>query len=123
MSKYTRRNFFSKSLKLAAMGIASTSVFRTLFSNIAKAEEAPAKKDLSKIPWIDPKAPLAVAVKYVEDFKKSKEAKGNQCTSCALYELANQGQKDKKTAAPCQLFMGNIAPAVAYCSSWNKRQA
>jgi hypothetical protein len=57
--------------------------------------------------------PAARKVKYVEDASKVKEAAGNKCSTCALYEGTSASKQ-----GPCQIFPGKQVKADGWCSSW-----
>ena len=64
-------------------------------------------------PLLKPDDPAAKKLKYIEDAGKSKEAAGNKCASCALYQGSNSS-----TQGPCQLFPGKQVKAAGWCTSW-----
>ena len=64
-------------------------------------------------PLIAVDAPEAKAVKYVEDGTQVKEAMGNRCDTCSLY----QG-KDGAKQGGCQLFKGKSVTAAGWCTAW-----
>jgi high potential iron-sulfur protein len=64
-------------------------------------------------PLLSVNAPEAKAVHYVEDAKSAKEAAGNTCATCGLYQGANGSAQ-----GPCQLFPGKSVKAAGWCSSW-----
>jgi hypothetical protein len=57
--------------------------------------------------------PAAKKVKYTEDATKAKDAAGNKCANCALY----QGSYSS-TQGPCQIFAGKQVKAAGWCSAW-----
>jgi hypothetical protein len=65
------------------------------------------------LPLIAVDAPEAKAVKYVEDGTQVKEAMGNRCDNCSLY----QG-KDGSKQGGCQLFKGKSVTAAGWCTAW-----
>jgi hypothetical protein len=56
----------------------------------------------------------AKAVGYVEDARSAKEAQGNSCASCGLY----QGAAGSAQGA-CSLFTGRAVKAAGWCRSWS----
>jgi hypothetical protein len=65
-------------------------------------------------PLLDPAAPEARKLKYVEDaHQASAAAPGATCASCGLY----QGKKDA-AAGPCQLYPHKLVKAPGWCTSW-----
>jgi High potential iron-sulfur protein len=64
-------------------------------------------------PLIAEDDPEAKAVKYVEDAAKAKEAAGNRCDTCSLY----QGH-DGSAEGSCQIFKGKRVKAAGWCTSW-----
>lgn len=72
-----------------------------------------------KIPLVDLKDPTAKAVKYMEDFKKVPQAKGNHCANCSFYKKVEQ--RNGKEVGTCLIFAGKYVLAEAYCNSWAKK--
>jgi high potential iron-sulfur protein len=64
-------------------------------------------------PLISVEAAEAKAVKYVEDGSKVKEAMGNRCDTCSLYQGA-----DGSKQGGCQLFKGKGVTAAGWCTAW-----
>jgi hypothetical protein len=64
-------------------------------------------------PLLSPDDPAAKKVKYVEDATQEKSAKGNTCSTCALYEGTY-----KSSQGPCQIFPDKQVKAAGWCSSW-----
>src|ERR1700730_15742945 len=64
-------------------------------------------------PLLSPDDPAARKVKYVEDARKEKSAKGNKCSNCALYEGTYNSSQ-----VPCQIFPDKQVKAAGWCSSW-----
>ena len=64
-------------------------------------------------PLISVDAPEAKAVKYVEDGTQLKEAMGNRCDTCSLYQGA-----DGSKQGGCQLFKGKGVTAAGWCTAW-----
>jgi hypothetical protein len=64
-------------------------------------------------PLLSPDDPAAVKVKYTEDATKDKSAKGNKCSTCALYEGTYSSAQ-----GPCQIFPDKQVKAAGWCTSW-----
>jgi len=64
-------------------------------------------------PLLAVSAPEAKAVHYVENAKGVKEAQGNSCANCGLYQGA-----DGSARGPCQIFPGKEVKAAGWCTSW-----
>lgn len=64
-------------------------------------------------PLLSVNAPAAKAVHYIESAKGVKEAQGNSCANCGLY----QGP-DGSVQGPCQIFPGKEVKAAGWCTSW-----
>ena len=68
----------------------------------------------AELPLVDPSSPAARKLKYVSDASQMKAtAKGNNCSSCGLYQGADGSKR-----GPCQLFPGRDVSARGWCSSW-----
>jgi hypothetical protein len=67
----------------------------------------------AELPLIAEDDPEAKAVKYVEDGTKVKDAMGNRCDTCAIY----QG-KDGASQGSCQIFKSKLVKAAGWCTSW-----
>ncbi|HYM26818.1 MAG TPA: high-potential iron-sulfur protein [Steroidobacteraceae bacterium] len=65
------------------------------------------------LPLLSVAAPEAKAVHYTENAATAKEAAGNTCASCGLYQGANGSAQ-----GPCQIFPGKAVKAAGWCSSW-----
>jgi hypothetical protein len=72
-----------------------------------------ARARADELPLIPESDPAAKAVKYVEDGTKVKEAAGNRCDTCSLY----QG-RDGSAQGTCQIFKGKQVKAAGWCVSW-----
>jgi hypothetical protein len=83
----------------------------TAFASLAVGRVAAA--GAAGAPLLSPADPAAKKVKYTEDASQVKEAAGNKCASCALY----QGSYTSKQGA-CQIFPGKDVKAAGWCSSW-----
>ena len=57
--------------------------------------------------------PEAKAIKYVDDAAKSKEAMGNRCDACSLYQGANGSAQ-----GACQIIKGKVVKAAGWCNAW-----
>ena len=66
-----------------------------------------------ELPLLSVDDPAAKAVKYVEDAKKVKEAQGNTCANCSLYN-----GKDGSVQGPCQIIKGKAVKAAGWCNAW-----
>lgn len=66
-----------------------------------------------ELPLLAVDDPVAKAVKYVEDAKKVKEAEGNTCANCSLYN-----GKDGSVQGPCQIIKGKAVKAAGWCNAW-----
>lgn len=86
-------------------------VLGTTFASLALGRAAAARA--ADAPLLSPSDPAAKKVKYTEDASQLKEAAGNKCSSCALY----QGSYTSKQGA-CQIFPGKDVKAAGWCSSW-----
>jgi High potential iron-sulfur protein len=64
-------------------------------------------------PLLSPDDPAAKKLKYTEDATQAKEAGGNNCSTCALYQ-GTYGSKQ----GPCEIFPLNQVKAAGWCSSW-----
>jgi High potential iron-sulfur protein len=62
---------------------------------------------------LSPTDPAAKKLKYTEDATHVKEAAGNKCSSCALYQGAGTSKQ-----GPCQIFPGKDVKAAGWCTSW-----
>ena len=71
------------------------------------------------MPMVDPNDSVAKAVKYVEDAKKTAEAKGNNCSNCGFY--AKKETRNGKEAGTCTIFAGKLVYGAGWCGSWNKK--
>jgi hypothetical protein len=90
---------------------------RRLFKRLALAASLGALASVplraAEAPLIAEDDPQAKAVKYVEDGTKVKEAAGNRCDTCSLY----QG-RDGAPQGGCQIFKGKDVKAAGWCASW-----
>jgi hypothetical protein len=68
---------------------------------------------------VDPNDQVAKAVKYVEDFKKSPDSKGNHCQTCGFY--TKKEVRGGKEVGTCTIFAGKMVYSNSWCGSWNKK--
>ncbi|WP_415062469.1 high-potential iron-sulfur protein [Bdellovibrio sp.] len=120
-NKMNRRSFFSTLAKITGVAVVAPAVLTTVFSSEANAQKkrgsAPAAG--GAMPLIDPNDSVAKAVKYIEDYKKSPEAKGNHCITCGFYTKTEV--RAGKEVGTCTIFAGKVVLGDAWCASWNKR--
>ena len=88
-------------LKRMALGVSLAS----LAAVQARAADAP--------PLLAESDPEAKAIKYVDDTAKSKEAMGNRCDTCSLYQGASGS-----TQGACQIIKGKLVKAAGWCNAW-----
>lgn len=116
-----RRSFFTTLMKVTGVAVVAPAALSAIFSSPAHAQKkrgaAPAAGN--SMPLVDPKDAVAKAVKYVEDYKKAPEAKGNHCITCGFY--AAKDPVGGKTAGTCTIFAGKLVLGDAWCASWNKK--
>lgn len=122
-NKMNRRGFFTAVAKIVGVAAVAPAALSAVFSSEAKAQEkkrgsAPAAAG-GAMPMVDPNDAVAKAVKYVEDFKKSPDAKGNHCATCGFY--VKKEVKAGKEVGTCTIFAGKLVYANGYCGSWNKK--
>lgn len=103
-----QRRQFMQTLGLMAGGI--------LLSPLISKDSALAD---AKTPLLDVKDPTAKAVKYVEDYKKVPQAKGNRCSNCSFYKKADT--RNGKEVGTCLIFPAKYVLADGYCNSWAKK--
>lgn len=115
MSKMNRREFFKGATQIALGAVVVPALFK---GELAHAEER--RKASGPVPLVDPNDPVAKAVGYVEDAKKSATAKGNKCATCGFYKKTET--RDGKEVGTCTIFQGKLVRAEGYCNSWNKKQ-
>ena len=111
-----RREFFKNMIGGTGMLIASPAILSTLSASQAFGQRR-ASGPISDL--VDVKDPTAKAVGYLEDFTKSKAAKGNKCSTCSLY--VNGADKNGKEAGTCTIFPKKFVYGSAYCNSWAKK--
>ncbi|WP_291516209.1 high-potential iron-sulfur protein [Bdellovibrio sp. ArHS] len=121
-NKMNRRGFFSTLIKVTGVAVIAPTVLNSVFSSAAQAQKkrggaAPAAG--GGMPMLDPNDSVAKAVKYVEDYRKAPEAKGNHCATCSFY--AKKETKNGKEAGTCTIFAGKLVYGEAWCASWNKK--
>lgn len=121
-SNMNRRGFFSTLVKVAGAFVVAPTVINSVLTSTAEAQKkrgaAPAATG-GAMPMVDPNDSVAKAVKYVEDYKKTPESKGNKCVTCSFY--AKKEARNGKEAGTCTIFAGKLVYADAWCSSWNKK--
>ncbi|MNK01162.1 High-potential iron-sulfur protein [compost metagenome] len=120
-NKMNRRGFFSAAAQIAGVTLVAPAFLSAVLGQSAQAQEkrrgaAPAG---GGIPLVDPKDSVAKAVKYVEDYKKVPDAKGNHCKNCGFY--VQKEARAGKEAGACTIFAGKLVLADAWCASWNKK--
>lgn len=120
--KMNRRGFFSAVAQIAGAAFVAPAILNSIFAESALAQEkrrgaAPAAG--GGVPLVDPKDAVAKAVKYVEDYKKSPEAKGNHCINCGFYKKTEV--RAGKEVGTCTIFAGKVVLGDAWCASWNKK--
>jgi len=111
----SRRRFF-----VQILGITGAVAFApALLKAQEKRRSAAPAAGAGAIPLVDPKDPVAKAVKYVEDAKQSPESKGNHCGNCGFYKKTET--RAGKEVGTCTIFAGKLVHAEAWCASWNKK--
>ena len=68
----------------------------------------------AEAPLLSKDDPAARKVKYTENAAQAKEAGGNTCATCALYQ-GTYGSAQ----GPCQIVPGKQVKAAGWCSSWS----
>lgn len=91
------RRQFAKILGAGVAGIPLASLLSSLPSHAADA------------PMVDPAAPAAVALQYME----ASDKEGKSCATCTLYQ-GSEGE----AGGGCPLFAGSSVAASAWCSAW-----
>lgn len=114
-----RRTFFKNIAGLSGLALVAPAIIASLQPSAAFAEEARRKKPGQESDMVDVNDPTAKAVGYIEDFKKSKKAAGNKCSTCALYGKTEK--KNGKDVGPCALFPKKFVTADGFCNSWAKK--
>lgn len=122
-SNLNRRGFFKTMASLAGLTVVAPTLLNALFGAKAGAQErrrgaAPAAGG-GAMPMVDPKDPVAKAVKYIEDHTKTPESKGNTCITCGFY--AKKEMRDGKEVGTCTIFAGKLVVGNGWCASWNKK--
>ena len=107
MNSHSRRQF----LKSCGVVIGGVALSPLLLKTPALADP--------KVPLLTLNDPTAKAVKYIEDFKKSPQAKGNHCANCSFYKKVEM--RNGKEVGTCLIFAGKYVLADAYCNSWAKK--
>lgn len=111
----SRRRFFVQVLGITGAAVLAPAI---LNAQEKRRSAAPAAGG-GALPLVDAKDPVAKAVKYVEDFKKAPEAKGNHCATCGFYKKTEM--RGGKEVGSCTIFAGKVVLADAWCASWNKK--
>ncbi|MEN0057333.1 MAG: high-potential iron-sulfur protein [Bdellovibrio sp.] len=123
-NKMNRRSFFASFAKITGAFVVAPAALSGVFSSSALAQKkrgesgGGAAKD-GGMPLISTTDPVAKAVKYVEDYKKSPEAKGNHCATCGFY--TKKETRNGKEVGTCTIFAGKVVYGDAWCASWNKK--
>lgn len=123
-NKMNRRGFFTAMAKVVGVAAVAPAALSAVFSSQANAQEkrrgsaAPAAAG-GAMPMVDPNDAVAKAVKYVEDYKKSPDSKGNHCATCGFY--TKKETKNGKEVGTCTIFAGKLVYANGFCNSWNKK--
>jgi High potential iron-sulfur protein len=111
-----RREFFKNMISSSGLLIASPVILSALSASQAFAERR-ASGPVSDL--VDVKDSTAKAVGYIENFTKSKVAKGNKCSTCSLY--VKSADRNSKEAGTCAIFPKKFVYGDAYCNSWAKK--
>lgn len=119
-----RRGFFTTLAKIAGVAVVAPTALSAVFSSTAEAQKkrgAPATGGAAAggMPMVDPNDSVAKAVKYVEDYKKAADSKGNNCINCGFY--AKKEVRNGKEVGTCTIFAGKLVLGEAWCASWNKK--
>ncbi|MFV8259228.1 high-potential iron-sulfur protein [Bdellovibrio bacteriovorus] len=119
-----RRGFFTTLAKITGVAVVAPTMLNAIFSSSAEAQKkrgAPAAGGAAAggMALVDPNDSVAKAVKYIEDYKKSPEAKGNHCVTCGFY--AKKEVRNGKEVGTCTIFAGKLVLGDAWCASWNKK--
>ncbi|QJQ94745.1 MULTISPECIES: high-potential iron-sulfur protein [Halomonadaceae] len=100
MANQSRRIFMRNSL----LGLAALPLGAGIMSKNAFAET---------LPRLDPEAPEAQALNYVEEASEASDhpayEEGETCDNCMFFQEANEG---------CQLFPQNSVEPDGWCQSW-----
>lgn len=115
-----RRNFFGQLLQLGGAFIALPVLLKSPMAYAEQSRGAKPTTGGAAMPMVDVKDPVASAVKYFEDAKKSPDSKGNKCATCGFY--AKKEMHGGKEAGTCTIFQGKLVYANGFCNSWNKKQ-
>lgn len=123
-NKMNRRSFFSAVVKITGVAAVAPAVLASIFSSKAEAQkkrgEGTAAAGAAR-PMVNPNDSVAKAVKYVEDNKKSADAKGNKCATCGFYGIEKKEMRNGKEVGSCTIFAKQMVPAEGWCASWNKK--
>lgn len=103
MANSSRRDFIRHSL----MGLAALPLGAGILSTRTFAQE---------LPRLDPQAPEAKALNYVEEASQASDhpafEEGERCDNCMFFQPDNEG---------CQLFPGKSVEPAGWCQSWTAR--
>jgi High potential iron-sulfur protein len=97
----------------ASADMSRRTLLKSLVLAAAAGSLASVELGAAEAPLIAEDDPEAKAVKYVEDATQAREAGGNRCDTCSLY----QG-RDGAAVGGCQLFKGKQVKAAGWCASW-----
>ncbi len=114
-----RRHFFSSLLKFAGIAAVAPTLIQLNSAHAQEKRRSAAPAAGGGMPLVDPKDPVAKAVKYVENAKKSPDSKGNNCANCGFY--AKKESRGGKEVGTCTIFAGKVVYADGWCASWNKK--
>lgn len=116
----SRRRFFAQLIGMTGVvAIAPALLKLSSASAQEKRRSAAPAAGGGAVPLVDVKDPVAKAVKYIEDYKKAPEAKGNHCATCGFYKKTET--RGGKEVGTCTIFAGKVVLADAWCASWNKK--
>lgn len=120
-NKMNRRGFFTAALKVVGLAAVAPAALNAVLTSRANAQEKRRGESGggTSAPMVAPNDSVAKAVKYVEDAKKSPEAKGNKCSNCGFY--SKKEVKGGKEVGTCTIFAGKMVYGDGFCASWNKK--
>ncbi|MFI0471791.1 MULTISPECIES: high-potential iron-sulfur protein [unclassified Halomonas] len=103
MADQSRRTFMRNSvLGLAALPLGAGVLSKTAFAQ--------------SLPRLDPSAPAAQALNYVEEAQSASDhpafSEGELCSNCMFFTESNEG---------CQLFPENSVAPNGWCQSWTSK--
>lgn len=114
-----RRSFFKTALKVSGLALVAPALVNAVLSNQAFAQKKRGAKSDEGMPLVDPKDPVAKAVRYVEDAKAAPDSKGNNCSNCGFYKKTDA--RNGKEVGTCTIFAGKLVYGPGWCGSWNKK--